>query len=111
MPGVDFEKLRRQITLAEVLAALGFTATTRCGDQVHAPCPVHGSRSAHNRSFSANLHSGRYYCHKCHSHGNALELWAAVHHLPLYDAAVHLCHVLGRDVPWVRRWCPSAEQK
>ena len=26
----------------------------------------------------------------CFSHGNVLDLWAAVHHLTLYDAALHL---------------------
>jgi hypothetical protein len=29
-----------------------------------------------------------------------LELWAAVHHLPLYQAALDLCRTLGHPIPW-----------
>jgi len=58
----------------------------------------------HSRTFSVNLADGRYYCHKCHSRGNPLGLWAAVHQLSLYDAALDLCRVPGREVPWIRRW-------
>ena len=41
---------------------------------------------------------------KCHSKGNQLEFWAAVHQLPIYEAAIDLCRALGRDVPWIERW-------
>jgi len=51
-----------------------------------------------------NLVIGRYYCHRCRSHGNQLELWAAAMKLPLHQAAIDLCHRLGRDIPWIRRW-------
>ncbi|MGZ3416119.1 MAG: hypothetical protein ACXVAT_20080 [Isosphaeraceae bacterium] len=47
---------------------------------------------------------GRYYCHRCHSHGNQLELWAAVTKLPLHQATIDLCLRLGRDIPWIGRW-------
>jgi hypothetical protein len=50
------------------------------------------------------LDNGRFFCHKCQSKGNQIELWAAVHKLGIYDAAVHLCRALGRDVPWINRW-------
>jgi hypothetical protein len=26
----------------------------------------------------------------CGAHGNVLDLWAAVHHVPIYEAALHL---------------------
>ena len=104
MPGVDFHVLRTEITMEEVLRQLRFQPTSRSRDQLHGPCPVHGSTSPGSRTFSVNLANGRYYCHKCHSHGNQLELWAAVHKLSLYAAAVDLCRVLGREVPWVHRW-------
>ncbi|HEY7616690.1 MAG TPA: hypothetical protein VH744_07800 [Terriglobales bacterium] len=38
--------------------------------------------------LSVNLKTGRYYCHKCQSHGNQLELWAAVHRLPIHEAVI-----------------------
>jgi len=75
MPGVDFSVLRREITMQQVLDLLDFQATSHSGDQLHGPCPVHGSTSAGSRVFSVNLSRGRYYCHKCESQGNQLELW------------------------------------
>ncbi len=104
MPGVDFNVLRTEITMEQVLNQLGFQPTNRSENQLHGPCPVHGSTSTRSRTFSVNLTNRRYYCHKCHSHGNQLELWAAVHNLSMYDAALDLCHVLGREVPWIQRW-------
>ncbi len=104
MPGVDFESLRNEITMSEVLDQLGFTPASRSGSQLHGPCPLHRSSSSRSRSFSVNLDTGRYYCHKCKSRGNQLELWAAVHDLKIYDAAIDLCHALGKDVPWIDRW-------
>jgi len=104
MPGVDFNVLRAEITMEDVLNQLGFQPTSRSGSQLHGPCPVHGSTSKSSRSFSVNLEDGRYYCHKCHSKGNQLELWAAVNKLSFYNSAVNLCHALGRDVPQVTRW-------
>jgi len=104
MPGVDFDILRGEITMQQVLDEIGFRATHRDGDQLHGPCPVHGSTSPHSRAFSVNLREGRYYCHKCKSHGKELELYAAVKDTAVYQAAVDLCHVLGRDVPWIKRW-------
>jgi DNA primase len=114
MPGVDFHVLRSEISMEQVLNLLSFQPTSRAASQLHGPCPVHRSSSTSSRSFSVNLDTGRYYCHKCHSHGNQLELWAAVHQLPMYEAALDLCRALGRDVPWIKRWSPTTikrEQK
>ncbi len=104
MPGVDFNILRSEITMQQVLDEIGFRATHRDGGQLRGPCPVHGSTSKHSRAFSVNLREGRYYCHKCKSQGNQLELYAAVENITLYQAAVTLCRVLGRNVPWIKRW-------
>ena len=81
MPGVDFNVLRSEISMEDVLQQLRFQATDRAGDQLHGPCPVHGSTSPGSRTFSVNVAKGQYYCHKCHSKGNQLELLAAVHEL------------------------------
>jgi len=104
MPGVDFNVLREEISMEDVFNQLEFEPTTRTGTQLHGPCPVHGSTSPKSRSFSVNLEQGRYYRHKCESKGNQLELWAAVHTLPFYDAAIDLCRALGREVPQITRW-------
>jgi DNA primase len=104
MAGVDFQALRTEISMEEVLNQLGFVPASRNGDQLHGPCPIHGSTSPDSRTFSVNLETKRYYCHKCHSHGNQLELWAAARALPIYDAAIDLCRALGREVPHIERW-------
>jgi DNA primase len=104
MPGIDFDLLRREITMQQVLDVIGFEPTQRNGDQLHGPCHVHGSSSSHSHVFSVNLDTARYYCHKCKSHGNQLELYAAVQRTKIYPATIDLCRVLGRDVPWIQRW-------
>jgi DNA primase len=101
MPGVDFERLRDEITMQEVLWLLGFQPVSRRGDQLRGPCPVHKSMAPRGRTFSVNLRNRRYYCHKCRSRGNQLDLWAAIRKLPIYEAALDLCRALGHDVPWL----------
>ena len=104
MPGVDFDKLRKQITMEQVLDLLGFEPSQRTGDQWYGSCPLHGSASGRQRCFSVNVAIGRYRCHRCHRQGNQLELWAAATKLPLYQAAIDLSRALGMEVPWIHRW-------
>jgi DNA primase len=105
MPGVDFDRVRAEITMEQVLGLLGFQPSTRSGAQWSGSCPLHEPMLGHRRrSFSVNVVIGRYFCHRCHSRGNQLELWAAATKLPLYQAAIDLCRRLGRDVPWLERW-------
>ncbi len=104
MPGVDFDLVRRRVSIQDVLRLLNFEPTSVRGDAVRGPCPVHGSSRARSRSFSANLQRGRYQCFQCGSHGNALELWAASRQIGVYKAALELCETLGIEVPWITRW-------
>ena len=94
MPGVDFQSLRNEITMEDVLNQLGFVPANQTGGQLHGPCPVHGSTSAGSRSLSVNLQTGRYYCHKCQSHGNQLELWAAVECVELLSGQLEILRQL-----------------
>jgi len=105
MPGIDFASLRRQVSLAQVLELIGFRATTRCGDQVRGPCPVHGttasrSSSPRRRSFAAHLERQCWHCFRCGAGGNALDLYVAVTKLPLFEAALELCDRLHLSAPW-----------
>ena len=104
MPGVDFNTLRNEISMEQVLHQLGFEAASRSGDQLRGPCPVHGSTSQGSKTFSVNLGTGRYFCHKCQSQGNQLELWAAVQKLSIYEASIDLCKAVNREVPWIEHW-------
>ena len=100
--GIDFAGLRRQVTMEQVLRHLGHLDTLRgAGSQRRGPCPVHGSSHASSRSFSVNLPKSvfRCFCPECGAKGNVLDLWAAVHRLPLGEAARHLAQTFGLDLP------------
>ena len=104
MPGVDFNRLRDEVRMEQVLDLLGFEPAGRSGPQWYGCCPLHESTSKRSRSFSVNVALGRYYCHRCHSHGNQLDLWSAATKLPLHRATLDLCRQLGREIPWIQRW-------
>lgn len=96
-PKVDFAYLRGQVTLAQVLQHLGLLDQFKgTGPQRRGPCPVHVKTAVATpvRQATCSIHLGKnvFQCFqaKCAAQGNALDLWAAVHQLPLYDAALHL---------------------
>jgi transposase len=92
-PKVDFAFLRQQVTLAQVLEHLGLLGNLRGrGPQRRGPCPIHSQPNDPQRTFSAHLGKNVFQCFHadCGAHGNVLDLWAAVHHVPLYEAALHL---------------------
>jgi transposase len=92
-PSIDFAFLRQQITMERVLDHLGFLAGLRGrGRQRRGPCPVHGQRGDVERTFSVHLGKNIFHCFHvdCALKGNVLDLWAAIHRLPFYEAALHL---------------------
>jgi len=104
VPGIDFDRVRAEITMRQVLQLLGFQSTRCRGDQWYGGCPLPGCPTSRRPCFSVNVATGRYYCHHCHCHGHQIELWAAATGLRLYPAAIDLCAALGREVPWIQRW-------
>jgi hypothetical protein len=103
MPGIDFGRLRREITMEEVLKLLGFEPLHRIGDQWYGRCPLHDTTDQRAQSFSVNVAIRGYRCHKCDHQGNQLDLWATFTRRPLYPASIALCRALGREVPWLHR--------
>jgi putative transposase len=104
--GIDFAALRRQVTMEQVLRHLGHLDPLRgSAAQRRGPCPVHGSQHAGSRSFSVNLQKGvfRCFCPECGAKGNVLDLWAAVHGLPLAEAARHLMQTFNLDLSTLNR--------
>ena len=104
IPGIDFDRVRAEITMQQVQQLLGFQPNRRRGDQRYGRCPLPGWPPSRRACFSVNVTLGRYYCHRCQRRGHQLELWATVTGLPLHRAAIDLCATLGRDVPWVHPW-------
>jgi transposase len=97
-PRVDYAFLRQQISIEQVLAHLGLLSQLRGGGpQRRGPCPLHSHPAATERTFSVNLQKNTFKCFRseCGVQGNALDLWAAVHRLPLYEAALHLAETFG----------------
>ena len=62
------------------------------GPQRRGPCLVHGQLTDREHTFSVNLANNVLQCFQrdCAAHGNVLDFWAAVHRLPLYEAALRL---------------------
>jgi transposase InsO family protein len=98
-PAIDFQALRATITIAEVLALLGFSPRSDHAGQQRGPCPLHGSTQGTARCFSVNTHSHTFHCFKCNRSGNALDLWTAANSLSIYDAALDLCQRLHIPLP------------
>jgi len=99
--GVDFAAIRSQVTIRQVLHRLGHLDRLQViGSEHRGPCPVHGCDDGHNRSFSANIEKNVFRCFSpsCGAGGNVLDLWAAVHKLPLREAALDLVETFHLDV-------------
>jgi hypothetical protein len=100
--GIDFAALRQRVSMADVLAQLGWLSKLKgSGAQRRGPCPLHAAREPRNRSFSMHLGKGVFQCFHppCAAHGNVLDLWAALRRLPLYDAALDLAATLHLELP------------
>ncbi len=92
-PKVDFTFLRQQISMEQVLQHLGLLDNLRGrGLQRRGPCPIHAQPTDTKPTFSAHLGKHIFQCFHadCRAQGNVLDLWAAMHKLPLYEAALHL---------------------
>ena len=96
-PYVDYAALRRQVTMEQALAHLRLLERLKgTNRQLRGACPIHqpqpDPKSSGERCFSVSLDKQVFRCFddNCSAQGNVLDLWAAVHHLPLYEAALHL---------------------
>ncbi len=90
---MDYAFLRRQVTLEQVLRHLNlFDQLHGSGQQRRGPCPIHGHATDRHHTFSVHLGKNVFQCFKadCAVQGNVLDFWAALHRLPLYDAALNL---------------------
>ena len=97
MNRLDYPAIRQQVSIGQVLDLLAYEPTYRRGHQWRGHCPLtpHAGHSAAARCFCIHLDRHLFYCFACRRGGNHLDLWAAVHHLPLRAAAIDLCQRLG----------------
>jgi transposase len=97
---VSFEALRRQVSMEQILSHLDWLAELKArGAQRRGPCPIHASRGERRRSFSVNFDKNVFKCFhpECGAQGNVLDFWAALHRLPLREAALHLAQTFQLD--------------
>lgn len=102
---IDFAALRQQVRMEQVLAHLGWLRKLKgTGPQRRGPCPLPGHDATSGRSFSVHLGKDLFQCFHppCAAHGNVLDLWAALRHLPLYQAAQDLATTFQVELPTVR---------
>ena len=101
--GIDYNELRRRVTIAQVLELAGWKPLRRevGRTQLRGACPVHGSQDTRGRVFSVNSARNIFRCFKCGAGGNQLDLWFTLSSLPPYEAAIDLCDRLRTDVPWL----------
>ena len=90
---IDFAHLKQQLPLARVLEHLGLSARLARGDgaQRRCACPIHRGDGC-GRTFSVNLDAHVFHCFakECGAKGDVIDLWSALHHLTLREAAVDL---------------------
>jgi len=99
---VDFADLRQRVTMQQVLSHLGLLDRLRGGKvQRRGPCPIHGAACDRTRCFSVNLRKNVFKCFHppCGAQGNVLDFWAAVHRLPLREAALHMKNAFHLEQP------------
>jgi transposase len=92
-PRVDFAFVRGQVTMEQLLRHLNlFDQLRGRGQQRRGVCPLHAQPDEREPTLSIHLGKNLFHCFQAHcaAQGNVLDFWAAVHHLPIYEAALHL---------------------
>lgn len=87
--------------MERVLELIEYRPTSRRGPQLRGPCPFQDSETSSPRCFSIHLTKRLFHCFHCGAHGNQLDLWSQLHHLPLRDAALDLLRRI--DIPLLDR--------
>jgi hypothetical protein len=89
---IDFAHLRSQLPLARVLEHLELASRLRgSGPQRRGACPVHRG-DGRGRTFSVNREGNVFpgFDKACGQQGDVIDLWAALPHLGLREAALDL---------------------
>lgn len=96
---IDYRRLREKIRIEELLGWIGWEAARRKGDQLRGACPLcaqyplnssPAGELRHDCSFSVNTQHNIFRCFRCGYSGNALDLWAKLHGLSIYQAATEI---------------------
>ena len=97
---VDFAHIKAQLPIARVLEHLDLTRKLHgIGAQKRCACPIHCPRS-NGRTFSVNLEANVFQCFgvRCQKKGDVIDLWAALHHQDLRQAALDLARTFALEL-------------
>jgi hypothetical protein len=103
MPGIDFQRVRSNVSLVQVLDLFGFKPTGRCGNELPGECPIHPAQQRRSRAFTAKIAKNVYHGYVCGAAGDPINLWARVHRTDVFAATLDLCEKLHCEVPWIGR--------
>jgi transposase len=96
---VDFAHVKAQLPIARVLEHLNLTRKLQgAGAQKRCACPIHCPHS-HGRTFSVNFDDNVFQCFspRCQKKGDVIDLWAALHHQDLRQAALDLVRAFALE--------------
>jgi hypothetical protein len=96
---VDFAHVKAQLPIARVLEHLNLARKLHgAGAQKRCACPIHRPDSR-GRTFSVNLDDNVFQCFgaSCQKKGDVIDLWAALHHQDLRQAALDLVHTFALE--------------
>ena len=99
---IDFNWLRQQVTMEQVLSQAGcLDELSKRGSQRRGRCPIHASPGERNRSFSVDMRKNVFQCFDphCGIKGNVLDFWASWRRLPLREAALDLAETFHLEPP------------
>ncbi len=98
-PALDFARLKRLVSLEQVLIAKGLSASLKQhGNRLVGPCPVHGGDNPH--AFVADLAKNLWYCFtRCQGGGDVVELVRRMDHLSYRQSACYLAALAQDPIP------------
>jgi transposase len=102
---VDFAHVKAQLPLARVLEHLNLTPKLHgTGAQKRCACPIHRPDSR-GRTFSVNLDDNVFQCFgaSCQKKGDVIDLWAALYHQDLRQAALELVRTFALEAAPTKR--------
>jgi len=95
----DFVAIKRLIPPRRLLGAVGWTPLTERSGEARGPCPIHSKGNKRSRVFAVSDRA--WYCHKCKTGGDSIDLAAILYNLAARDAAIRLCEIVGLELPTV----------
>lgn len=101
MPSLDFDAIKRDISLDDVLTLIGWSGKIEPNGSIRGPCPIHESRRPRSRIFVVT--GEEWFCHRCKKGGGKLDLYALITGKPIFEATIELCNRLGRPAYQLRR--------